>query len=144
MFAQSLTIELGPATLNVVERLISQLSQLSDKETELMSTLDDDIAAVAAQTTAVGSLTTFITSLEDQIKALGITPAQQAQIDAIFANVTANTTAISAALVQNVAATPHAPTVAHDPVIPPVTPPAPPPLPTPPVTGTGPVISPLV
>src|ERR1017187_9337246 len=143
MFAQSLTIEFGPATLNVVERLISQLSQVSDKETQLMSTLDDDIAAIAAQTTVIGSLTTFITSLEDQIKALGITPAQQAQIDAIFSNVTANTTAISAALVQNVAATPHAPAGLHDPVIPPVTPPAPPPLPTPPAPGPGPVISPL-
>ena len=143
MFTQNLIIEFGPATLNVVERLISQLSQVSDKETQLMSTLDDDIAAVAAQTTAVGGLATFISSLENQIKALGITPAQQAQIDAIFANVTANNAAIAAALVQTSAAPADAP-VGHNPVVTPVTPPEHPPLPTPPVMGPGPVIPPLV
>src|ERR1019366_1916241 len=53
--------------LNAVKGLASLLSQISTKETALMSTLDEDIVAVAAQTTAIGSLTTFIAGLETKI-----------------------------------------------------------------------------
>src|SRR5450631_3159283 len=96
--------------LNAVERLVSLLSQISKKETLLMSTLDEDIAAIAAQTTAIGSLTTFITGLEAQIAALpGLTPAQQAAIDKIFTDVNANNAAIAAAMVVNVPPPPPGP-----------------------------------
>lgn len=77
-----------------------------------MNTLDDDIAAIAAQTTAIGSLTTFIMGLQTQIAALGLTPAEQAKVDSIFSGVTTNTAAIVAAMAANVTTPP------------PVTPPA--------------------
>ena len=69
-----------------------------------MATLDDDVAAISAQTTVIASLGAFIQSLKDQITGggvTGLTPAQQAQIDDIFANVTANNAAIAAALTTN-------------------------------------------
>src|ERR1019366_3442380 len=89
--------------LNAVKGLASLLSQISTKETALMSTLDEDIVAVAAQTTAIGSLTTFIAGLETKIADLpGMTAAQQSQIDAIFAGVNANNKAIADAMVVNV------------------------------------------
>ena|ERR1019366_1325034 len=89
--------------LNAVKGLVSLLSQISTKETALMSTLDEDIAAIAAQTTAVASLTTFISGLEAQIAALpGLTTVQQAAIDKIFTDVTANNASIANAMVVNV------------------------------------------
>jgi hypothetical protein len=97
-----LTIRVDATLLAVLTQLVNVGQQILAKETLLMSTLDDDIAAIAAQTTAVASLTTFIQGLQAQIAALGLTPAQQAQVDAIFTNVTANTAAISAAMVANV------------------------------------------
>ena len=67
-----------------------------------MSTLADDTAAIAAQTTVVASLAKFVSGLQAQIAALpGLTAAQQADIDKIFSDVTANNAAIAAAMVAN-------------------------------------------
>jgi septum formation topological specificity factor MinE len=69
----------------------------------IVSTLQDDIAAIAAQTTAVDSLTVFVKGLQDKIAAIpGITPEMQAQIDAVFTSVTANTQKITDAMAVNV------------------------------------------
>lgn len=68
-----------------------------------MATLQDDIDAIAAQTTAVDSVAAFVHGLQDQIANIsGITPAMQAQIDDIFTKVTANTGTIAAAMQINV------------------------------------------
>jgi hypothetical protein len=89
-------------TLNAVKGLVSLLSQISTKETQLMSTLDDDIAAIAAQKTDLDKLMAFISGLEAQISAMpGITPVQQTAIDKIFADVTANNAEIVAAMAVN-------------------------------------------
>lgn len=87
----------------VLNSLASLSASLTQKVNTIMSTLDDDIAAIAAQTTAVDSLATFIQGLQAQIAALpGLTAAQQAQVDAIFASVSANTAAITSAMAANV------------------------------------------
>ena len=81
-----------------------QLAALTTQGQTIMATLDDDVAAISAQTTVIASLGAFIQSLKDQITGggvTGLTPAQQAQIDDIFANVTANNAAIAAALTTN-------------------------------------------
>jgi hypothetical protein len=91
----------------VLDSIASLSASLTQKVNTIMSTLDDDIAAIAAQTTAVGSLATFIQGLQAQIAALpGLTAAQQAQIDAIFTSVSANTSAITSAMAANVPPTP--------------------------------------
>lgn len=71
-----------------------------------MATLDEVLAEVAKETTDIGSLTTFIQGLEQQIKdALsGVTlpPDVQTKVDQVFANVTNNDAAIVAAMASNV------------------------------------------
>lgn len=77
-----------------------------------MATLQQDVDAIAAETTAIASLTTFVQGLETQIAALpGLTATQQTQIDAIFDGVTKNAASITAALTMNVQPTPPPATV---------------------------------
>ena len=90
-----------------IYRLLTTLNAKVDK---IMATLQQIVDEVAAQTTTVASLSTFIKGLEDQLSALpGLTAAQQAQIDTIFANVDANTKSVAAAMVANVPVVPPAP-----------------------------------
>lgn len=91
-------IKFDQAVLNLAERAISLLSKISYKETLIMITLQDVVDGMAAETTAVDSLGAFVMGLQDQIKALGISPAMQAQIDGIFASVDKNKAAIMAAM----------------------------------------------
>ena len=68
-----------------------------------MASIQDIVDEVTAETTAIGGLTAFIQGLQAQIAALpGLTAAQQAQIDGIFASVGSNTAAIAAAMATNV------------------------------------------
>ncbi len=98
-----ITINFDPEVLVRIDTLVGLLQQTIQKENAIMSTLDDIVTAVAAQTTMIGSLQTFVQGLEDQIKALpGLTPAMQAKIDTIFAGVDANEKAIANAMVVNV------------------------------------------
>jgi len=111
-----LTVRADKDLLALLARLISIGQQIVTKDTKIMSTLQDVVDEVAAETTAIGSLTAFIQGLEAQIAALpGLTPAQQAQIDAIFANVGSNTAAINVAMVINVP--PATPPVVVPPVV---------------------------
>jgi hypothetical protein len=98
-----LTIRADKTLLALAAQLIDIGQQIIRKEDQIMSTLQDDVDAIAAETTAIGGLTSFIKSLQDQITATpGLTAAQQGQIDTIFNSVTANTTAITAAMAINV------------------------------------------
>ena len=92
---QNIVISFDPVMLGRIDRVIDLLTQAINKENIIMATLDDIIAKVSQETTDIGSLQVFVQGLEDQIKALpGITPAQQAQIDVIFADVDKNDVAI--------------------------------------------------
>ena len=65
-----------------------------------MHTLDETVAKIAEQTTTVASMKVFIDDLKARASAVpGLTPAQQAAVDAIFDGATANTQAISDAIV---------------------------------------------
>lgn len=87
-------------TLNVIERALCLLtSSISGKDKKIMSTLQEIVDDVAAESTAIGSLSVFVKGLQDQIAAIpGITPEMQTNIDGIFASVEANKAAINAAM----------------------------------------------
>jgi hypothetical protein len=86
-------------TLTAIERLASRLCHLSEKVDQIMSTLQDILDELAVETTDIGKLTVIITNLEGQVSGVpGLTPAQQTQIDTIFADVKANTDSIVAAM----------------------------------------------
>ncbi len=64
-----------------------------------MATLQDLVDDVAAEATQLGMLTAFIDNLKAQIAAIpGLTPEQQAQIDAVFAGMKSNDAVIAAAM----------------------------------------------
>ncbi len=74
-----------------------------------MTTLDDLLAKVAEEKTAEESLITLTQGLKAQLDAItsgSLTPAQQAQVDSIFAAVEANKTEVAAAVVANTPAAP--------------------------------------
>jgi uncharacterized protein YoxC len=94
----NVTLHLESALLSLLERAVSLLSEISAKETLIMATIQQLIEDVAEEKTAIDSLLTFVKGLQDQIKALGLPPATQAQIDQVFAAVEANKTALAAAM----------------------------------------------
>lgn len=67
----------------------------------LMATLDQIIAKVAAQTTQIDSLNTFTEGLAQQIKDLKLNQADQAKIDALFAAVEKNDQRLADAMTEN-------------------------------------------
>lgn len=75
-----------------------------------MATLDEVLATVTAEDTAIDSLVALVEGLKAQLDAVlsgELTPAQQAKVDAIFAAVTDNPDRIQAAIDAN---TPQPPT----------------------------------
>lgn len=111
----NIVIGFDEATLSLVKRAVGLLKEISTKEDTIMATMQDDVDAIAAQTTHLAGLTVLIQGLQDKINALpGITPAMQAQIDTVFDGIDANTKSIDAAMLIGV-------------------PPAPPPVVVPPV-----------
>ena len=113
-------------TLTAIERLASRLCHLSEKVDQIMSTLQDILDELTVETTDIGKLTVIITNLEGQVSGVpGLTPAQQTQIDTIFADVKANTDSIVAAMGPPVVVPPGVvpPVVTQSPVPPIVLPP---------------------
>ena len=86
-----------------LDRIISLLNIIITKEVEIMATLEDLITATAQQKTVLDSLATYVHGLQDQIAAAvtGLTPTQQAQLDAVFTAVNANTQEAADAMVVN-------------------------------------------
>jgi hypothetical protein len=97
--AVSLSISLDQAMLSWLSALTNGIDAKLEK---IMASLDDIVADVAAENTAIASVSTLIQGLRDQIANLGINPADQAKIDAIFAGVEANKAALATALDTNV------------------------------------------
>lgn len=93
-----------------LDQILQLLQQVITKENILMATLDQTLADVQAETTVVEGLATLTGSLKAQLDAVlagQLTPAQQAQVDAIFAQVEANKQKLADAITANTpAATP--------------------------------------
>lgn len=91
-------------------QILDRLDRIEQKETLIMASLDDTLAAVTAETTADNSIIALLNGIAAQLAtALGgaLSPANQAKVDAIFAAATANASAVNAAIAAN---TPAAPT----------------------------------
>ena len=73
------------------------------REIQMTATLDQVLADVTEETTAIDSLGTLIAGLKAQIDAAG---GNQAKIDQIFANLESNKQKLAAALSANVTPTP--------------------------------------
>lgn len=89
--------------------ILHKLDILLTKERQIMATLDELVADVTAESTVVASVLTFIDGLKQQLAdalAGGVSPAAQAKVDAIFAQVEANKTSLSNAIVANTPAQP--------------------------------------
>ena len=81
-----------------LDLLISLVSQMLNKETSIMATLDDLLAGVAAESTVIDSVEQLLTNLSTLLANAGTNPAKlQAVQDAI----TANTNRLTAAVVAN-------------------------------------------
>lgn len=120
----TLKVELGPETLRAFDRVawaIEALANLQRTEgTELMKTLADLQADVAANTGVTASAVTLISGIAAQLKNLSAagTPVDPAEIDALATQLEQNSANLSAAVVAN---TPAAPATAAQPT-PPATP----------------------
>lgn len=111
-----------PQLDEVNDRLCSIEAQLGDYKTTLdaiqsnqekiMASLDETLAVVTKEATDVGSIKAFIVGLKQQLAdALAnvkLSPADQAKVDAIFTQATANSQGIVDALAANVPQAPPA------------------------------------
>ena len=99
-------IGLDPALMRLASDLTmmlrGKLNRIIISQEHIMATLDDIVADVTAETTAIASVATLIQGLRDQIANAGLTPADQAKVDAIFAAAEANKAALATALDANV------------------------------------------
>jgi hypothetical protein len=80
----------------------ANLASIRTNTETIMASLDDVLADVTAETSAIDSLSTLIQGLRDQIANAGLSPADQAKVDAIFAGAESNKAALAAALAANV------------------------------------------
>lgn len=96
------TLRADPTLLARLDRLMEIGQQIIQKENQMAHTLQELVDAVAAETTDIGSLKTFIQGLQDQISGIGLSADQQAKVDKIFDNVATNDAAVVAAMAINV------------------------------------------
>jgi NTP pyrophosphatase (non-canonical NTP hydrolase) len=84
------------------KQIIRMLEQLKNGQEDIMATLDEILADVQAETSLIDGVSTLISGLKQQLAdALAgvLTPAQQAEVDAIFAAAETNKQKLSDALV---------------------------------------------
>lgn len=90
--------------LSHVEEDISRLKNhlIIHKLETIVATLDDLVAAAAAEDTKIDSLIALVEALKAKVDAIpGLTPEQQAAIDAAFASISDNPDRIQAAIDAN-------------------------------------------
>lgn len=73
-----------------------------------MATLDEALAVVTAESTVDDSIVALLEQLAAQIKAGGLSAADQAKVDAIFTSATNNSAKIATAVTANTPAAPGA------------------------------------
>lgn len=92
--------------VNTLGQMVTILNSIVEKENAMAATLDDVQTAVAAETTVEGSVITLLNGIAAQLAA-ALAANDPAKVQAIVDQITANTTAMSAAVAAN---TPAAPT----------------------------------
>jgi hypothetical protein len=90
----------------MVRLVLMRENRIIDTENIIMSTLDDDLAAVEAQSTRLDSINALIVSvkqqLADALSGTTLPPGVQAKVDAVFNALHANDAKIDTALNTNV------------------------------------------
>ena len=76
------------------------------QEGRIMATLDELVTAVAAESTVEDSIITLLRQVKAMLDAGGLSAADQAKVDAVFAQVTSNTTKVTDAVTENTPAAP--------------------------------------
>lgn len=92
-----------------LDRAIGMLNQLLQQGINIMATIDDITAAVAAETSIVQSAALLLASLHDQLTA-ALATADPAKIQAVVDQIGVNSAALAAAVAANTPAAPAAPT----------------------------------
>lgn len=96
---------------HLLTQILQRLDVIERKEATIMASIDDVITDVTAETTLIGGVQTLVQGLKDQLAAAlagtNIPADVQAKIDAAFAGLEANKTAL--ALVTNTPTPPPAP-----------------------------------
>ncbi len=93
----------------IFQRIERKLDLIIERQNAMAKSLDDLTADVAAESTAVDGLITLTSGIKAQLDAAlagGLTPDQQAKVDAIFAAVDAKKADIAAAITVNTTPTP--------------------------------------
>ena len=94
---------------SVLEALLAihnKLDKLVTQGALIMASLDETLAAVQAESTVDDSIIALLQGLAAQIAAGGLSPADQAKVDAIFAAAQSNAQKVSAAVTANTPAAP--------------------------------------
>jgi len=89
-----------------LDLILRKLDRIQLKENYIMATLDEALAVVTAESTVSDSIIALLEQLAAQIAAGGLTAADQAKVDAIFANATNNSAKVTAAVLANTPAAP--------------------------------------
>jgi len=104
------------AILNTLIQVYDKLNSLEGKVNKIMATLDEVLADVTEESTAIDSVSALIAGLQQQLKdalAGATIPANvQTKIDAVFAQAEANKGKLAAALAANVPPAPAVPPAA--------------------------------
>lgn len=91
----------GPVMARL-DSVISLLTAIGVKETKMAKTIDDLVTAVAAEKDEVASVKAFVVGIKQQLadalSGANLPPAVQAKVDAVFAGMTENTTALADAI----------------------------------------------
>jgi len=85
---------------------LTALQVILNKLEKIMASLDETLAAVQQESTVDDSIIALLNGLAAQIAAGGLSPADQAKMDAIFAAAQQNSTKVSAAVTANTPAAP--------------------------------------
>ena len=84
--------------------LVSSITTLTQRITDMAKSLDELLGAVTAQTTQITSLALLTAGIKAQLDAAlagELSPEQQAKLDAVYAEIEANTAAIVTAINAN-------------------------------------------
>ncbi len=82
--------------------VLTNQGKILAQQEKMMATLADTLALVTAEDTTIDSVLALVQGLKDQIASAGLTPADQAKVDAIFAQATSDQAKLQTALDANV------------------------------------------
>ena len=94
------------AALPLLHDIDKRVRRLEIQGDNIMASLDETLAAVTAESTVDDSIIALLQGLAAQIAAGGLSPADQAKVDAIFGAAQANAAKVSAAVTANTPPTP--------------------------------------